>query len=233
MPQATTAPQAPPTPQAARTAPAKRAPAPNASTATIAPTGIGAPVAVPQTQADVDVLLDRRSELSTQLGSASGRRNDLSRQLRNAQVGPDRTGIEARITQLDSRIISIESEMADVGRALSAAPSGLKQTTTSTGVPRPYGVPNGNQVTAMGIVGTIFVLAPIAIGMTIRMLRRTPRAIAQAIPKDVSDRLERMEQGIEAVAVEVERIGEGQRFVTQLMSDRAQRAALPEGVPRT
>jgi hypothetical protein len=85
----------------------------------------------------------------------------------------------------------------------------------------------------MTIVATIFVLAPIAIGMTIRMLRRTPLAIAPAIPKDVSDRLERMEQGIEAVAVEVERIGEGQRFVTQLMSDRAQRAALPEGVPRT
>ena len=225
MPQATTK-----VPQAAQ---AKQAPtATNRATATTAPVVVGGPVAVPQTQADVDVLLDRRSELSTQLNSASGRRNDLSRQLRNAQVGPDRAGIEARITQLDSRIISIESEMADVGRALSAAPSGLKQTTTSTGVPHPYGEPNASQVTAMTIVGIIFVLAPIAIGMTIRMLRRTPLAITPPIPKDVSDRLERMEQGIEAVAVEVERIGEGQRFVTQLMSERAHRAALPEGVPR-
>ena len=60
---------------------------------------------------------------------------------------------------------------------------------------------------------------------------RTP--VVPQVPKDVADRLERMEQGIEAVALEVERIGEGQRFVTQLMSDRAQRAALPEGVPRT
>jgi hypothetical protein len=226
MPQATTT-----VPQAKQ---ATRAGTPT-KPATATPTAVvvGGPVAVPQTQADVDVLLDRRNELSNQLSSASGRRNDLSRQLRNAQVGPDRAGIEARITQLDTRIISIESEMADVGRALSAAPSGLKQTTTSTGVPHPYGQPNANQVTGMTIVATIFVLAPIAIGMTIRMLRRTPLAIAPAIPKDVSDRLERMEQGIEAVAVEVERIGEGQRFVTQLMSDRAQRAALPEGVPRT
>jgi hypothetical protein len=221
MPQATQAPAAP----AAKAPSAPAGVAPNAVQSTT--------ILVPQTQVDVDVLLDRRSELSTQLGSASGRRNELSRQLRNAQPGPDRTGIESRITQLDGRIISIEQEMADVGRALSAAPSGLKQTTTSTGVPHPYGQPSASQITALGVVGTIFVLAPVAIGLTIRMLRRTPMAVSPPIPKEVVDRLERMEQGIEAVAVEVERIGEGQRFVTQLMSDRAQRAALPEGIPRS
>ena len=43
---------------------------------------------------------------------------------------------------------------------------------------------------------------------------RNPR-----IPTDVSDRLERMEQAIEAVAIEVERISEGQRFTTKLLSE--------------
>ncbi|HEY3257253.1 MAG TPA: hypothetical protein VGJ64_00220 [Gemmatimonadaceae bacterium] len=33
-------------------------------------------------------------------------------------------------------------------------------------------------------------------------------------------RLERMEQGIDAIAVEVERISEGQRFTTKLLSER-------------
>jgi hypothetical protein len=191
------------------------------------------PIKVPLTQQDVNALMDRRSELSTQLSSATGRRNDLSRQLRNARAGPDQTGIETRISQLDARIGSIEAEMADVGHALSAAPSGLYQVTTvGTSVPPRYGQPTSNQVTAIAIVGTIFVLAPIAIGMTIRMLRRPFVSPAPQIPRDVSDRLERMEQGIEAISIEVERIGEGQRFVTQLMSDRASRAALPEGVPK-
>lgn len=191
------------------------------------------PVRVPFTQADVNSLLDRRSELSTQLSSANNRRNDLSRQLRSARSGPDQTGIETRISQLDARIGSIEGELADVGHALSAAPSGLYQaTSTSTAPPHPYGQPNANQMTAITIVGTIFVLAPIAIGLTIRMLRRTPMAITPPIPKEVVDRLERMEQGIDAMAVEMERVGEGQRFVTQLLSDRAKKAALPEGVPR-
>jgi hypothetical protein len=39
------------------------------------------------------------------------------------------------------------------------------------------------------------------------------------IPGEVNDRLARMEQAIEAVAIEVERISEGQRFTTKLLSE--------------
>jgi hypothetical protein len=43
---------------------------------------------------------------------------------------------------------------------------------------------------------------------------RNPR-----IPDEVASRLERMEQALEAVAIEVERISEGQRFTTKLLSE--------------
>lgn len=36
----------------------------------------------------------------------------------------------------------------------------------------------------------------------------------------ISQRLERVESSIEAIAVEMERVGEGQRFVTKLLSER-------------
>ena len=39
------------------------------------------------------------------------------------------------------------------------------------------------------------------------------------LPLEVTDRLERMEQALEAVAIEIERISEGQRFTTKLLSD--------------
>jgi hypothetical protein len=221
MPQVTTK-----TPQAVRT------PAPGAPPGQAPRADQAVPIAVPLTQRDVDVLLSRRGELSDQLASANGRRNELSRQLRSARPGPDQAGIEARITQMDARIISIESDMADIGHAIASAPSGLRQT-TSTGVPVHFGQPNAGQITAISIVGMVTVLMPLSIALGKLLLRRGVRPPAPQIPKDVSDRLERMEQGIEAVSIEVERIGEGQRFVTQLMSDRAQRAALAEGVPRT
>jgi hypothetical protein len=187
---------------------------------------------VPQTQRDVNAYQATRDELGNQLNSARGRRDELSRQLPNSTPGPDRSGIEARITQLDARILTIESDLAGVGRALSNAPSNLRQT-TSTGVPHPYGQPSSGQLTAISIIGIVFVLGPLAMAAARMALRRTAVPAAPQLPKEVVDRLERMEQGIDAVAVELERIGEGQRFVTQLMSDRATRAAIPESVKKT
>ena len=59
-------------------------------------------------------------------------------------------------------------------------------------------------------------------------LRKTERqAMAPAIPADVLMRLERMEQGIDAIAMEVERISEGQRFTTKLLSGQGAAHALP------
>ena len=51
---------------------------------------------------------------------------------------------------------------------------------------------------------------------------RNPR-----IPTEVASRLERMEQAIEAVAIEVERISEGQRFTTKLLSEGRGAAIAP------
>jgi len=41
------------------------------------------------------------------------------------------------------------------------------------------------------------------------------------LPSDLMTRLERMEQSLDAVAVEVERISEGQRFTTKLLSEKS------------
>ena len=37
---------------------------------------------------------------------------------------------------------------------------------------------------------------------------------------DHTQRLERMEQAIDSIAIEIERVSEGQRFVTRLMAER-------------
>jgi hypothetical protein len=70
---------------------------------------------------------------------------------------------------------------------------------------------------------------------TWKILRRG-RGSQQAVDLESSPRLQRMEQAIEAIALEVERIGEAQRFSTKLLSERqpdalANRAAVP-AVPR-
>jgi hypothetical protein len=49
------------------------------------------------------------------------------------------------------------------------------------------------------------------------------------IPAEVASRLERIEQAVDAIAVEVERISEGQRFTTKLLSETRNAGALPAG----
>ncbi len=71
----------------------------------------------------------------------------------------------------------------------------------------------------------LFATAPImAIGIPIARAyaRKIEHGGASArVPNDVSARLERMEQAIDSIAVEVERISEGQRFTTKLLSERS------------
>jgi hypothetical protein len=50
--------------------------------------------------------------------------------------------------------------------------------------------------------------------------KRIAAGSTPALPPDTAARLERMEQAIDSIAVEVERISEGQRFATKLLAER-------------
>lgn len=83
----------------------------------------------------------------------------------------------------------------------------------------------------MGIPGELIpIVLFIMIGVTIigaplarAMARRIERSVSggNQVNSDVAARLERMEQAIDAIAVEVERIAEGQRFTSKLLAGRA------------
>lgn len=81
-------------------------------------------------------------------------------------------------------------------------------------------------VGGLAIVSTaIVVLASVV--MWYRTKMRGASGAAAQMPAELVQRMARMENAIESVAVEVERISEGQRFTTRLLSDRA-----PQEVPR-
>ena len=82
-----------------------------------------------------------------------------------------------------------------------------------------------------GVVVPILVAIPSAVVVTFRWFRHRER-MAQVTPPDrdraalqreahLDERLDRLEHAVQAIAVEVERIGEGQRFVTRLLGERA------------
>jgi hypothetical protein len=57
-------------------------------------------------------------------------------------------------------------------------------------------------------------------GVGAQHLMHRQRALSRAEPVLGDDRMQRVEQAIDSIAVEVERIGEGQRFVTKLLVER-------------
>jgi len=80
------------------------------------------------------------------------------------------------------------------------------------------------------MIPVIVIGAPIARAIARRIERGTSGAVNQ-VSTGVDARLERMEQAIDAIAIEVERIAEGQRFTSKLLAGRAEGGASAESSP--
>jgi hypothetical protein len=86
----------------------------------------------------------------------------------------------------------------------------------------------GSEVIVIPIVfgmPTLVILVKMWLGYRERQAMRQQTMMPNA--EEILARLERIEQSVEAVAVEMERIGEGQRFTTKLLAERAERVASP------
>jgi hypothetical protein len=209
-------------------APAAEAPAQAASSAQPGATTVSSRTlnATPMTAQEVAALKARRSILSDQLNSADGRRKELSHLLKDA-TGADRAGLEQRIGVLDARLARLENDIDETGKLLSSAPATLA---TSSSAPNFTFGPNrrNNVENAIPIVAilSVFVFFPIAISIARNIWRRGSLPKAAGPDRESALRLERMEQAMDAIAIEIERVSEGQRFVTRLLSEQPKGVAL-------
>jgi hypothetical protein len=146
--------------------------------------------------------------------------------VRSAPEGAARTGLEDRIRLLDQRLLGLEGDLASIGSQLAMAPPNLITYSEDRG-PSSGGDPDAwEEGLAVGAGSVLFGFALLKLYQ--RFTRRgDKRVAAKAAPAIAADsaRLERLEQGVEAIAIEVERISEGQRFVTRLLSESNQQGA--------
>lgn len=158
----------------------------------------------------------QREELSGQLENLQDTRMTLMRELEQLPAGAaGRAGIEARIAGIDARITAMDKTMADADAQVAKAAAVPGAIVDQPRIER-SGPPE-----EVYIVGTIFMfvfLLPISIAYARRIWKRGS-VIIQSFPKEIGERLGRLEQGMEATAIEIERIGEGQRFLTKLFTD--------------
>jgi hypothetical protein len=160
-----------------------------------------------------------RAEIRRELADLESRRDQISEQLQNPMVGgANRRGLEQRIEQIDARIASLEAQGAQIDAAIARA-SGTATSLLPVRQPPPVRSQQGDD--PFMVIGGLFMLCvalPLSIAYARRIWKRTGDAIA-GIPADLAARLSRIEQNVDTVALEVERIGESQRFITRAFSE--------------
>jgi hypothetical protein len=181
-----------------------------------APTPIAAGRAAPSASAVYEGFRAQRRELSNQLDELEDTRRGIISQLEDVAPGsPERKPLETRLTGIDSRITTVDqalaSNAADISKS-AAVPGAIVEP------PRIINEGPPEEAFVLGGIFMIIVFFPLSIAFARRIWRRSSAAVT-TFPREIIDRMVRMEQAMEATAVEVERIGEGQRFLTRLFTE--------------
>lgn len=181
------------------------------------PTPPQAPVDIPGMQAQLADLVVQHEGLQAQW---SGLKSQLDQMLRN---NPARPGVQQQWADVGSQKAKVEGDIAQL-RARIAQKQGLPVGTPVIPVPPPRGITYNPDAVIPAITALTVILAfPVALAWARRILRGASKP--DPISHDQAMRLERMEQAIDTIAIEVERISEGQRFVTRVMAERPSAAA--------
>jgi hypothetical protein len=174
-------------------------------------------IPTPRTARDIDALKARRDELSNQLQSVDSRRSKLISELKRTGDPVAIKGLEARLSLLDARQLQLESDIQQTGQQLTGPAAGLLAT---TGTPPIVAGLSQNQIETLSILSILFIFFPLAVGAARAVWKRSSRPGPQlAVFTETAQRLERLEASVDAIAIEIERVSEGQRFVTKLLSE--------------
>ena len=173
-------------------------------------------------------MREQRSEIREQLERLEEKRAELVREMRQGGSESD-AGVLARIKEIDARISATDAQLAQADAAVAKAAS-----IPGAIVQEPYREPRTDPAEIMGIGGgmLLFLLFPLMVAYARRIWRRGATIIAP-VPQDVRDRLDQLSHAVESIGLEVERIGEGQRFITRVFSEqgRAVGAGAAASVP--
>jgi DNA repair exonuclease SbcCD ATPase subunit len=187
--------------------------------------GGGARIVIPggtSAQAVYAAAKARGEELANQLERLEDRREELSQRLQQVGDEIDRKGLQQQLTDVDARIASVNQQIAVADQQIAQA-AGIPGAIVEKPEPPPGRDGPPEVLFVVPVLFVLFVLFPLALAWSRRIWRRSSVGPA-TIPPELSQRIERIETAVESVAVEVERIREGQRFVNKQFAESPPRA---------
>lgn len=79
----------------------------------------------------------------------------------------------------------------------------------------------GEVILGLGAFSAITISITVITRAILRFQENKLRISGSRMSNDAEARIERIEHAVDAIAIEIERISEGQRFTTRLLNDRA------------
>ena len=172
----------------------------------------------PLTQQEANVIRNQREEMSNQLQSAQNRRERVLDELRNAPAGTE-AGLQQQYQVLSDRIVSIENDIEASGRVLRTGQVPAQMVLVPPRGPLSSG--NNTDDLERGFALAFMVLIPIGAVYMWRAIRRRRRGGRREVEMNAEhdSRFERLEQAVDAIALEIERVGEAQRYQAKLLTE--------------
>ena len=189
-------------------------------------------VAVPTDFAQYTALRLRERDIRRQIETASDERDELASSLAPSEDAPApppsvSAGVEARIAIIDARIVRLETERDAIDRAIAQAPAGLVAANSEVGTSSEVVIAANNALhEGIGVGLSIGIPTGLVLLLLWQAWRARRRARRAGPPVEPARAPAELVAAVEAMAIEVERIGEGQRFLTQLLAEERQRAPL-------
>lgn len=176
-------------------------------------------------------LLHQRSELRDQRETLIEERGDLVGELQAPEVA------EAAKSGLQTRIATLDGQIAEVDKALATANAEVARAAAIPGAvveqpPPPDEFIDEDAVAVLAFLIFFLILLPISVAYTRRLWRRSG-AVPMTLPSEMQERMTRLEQSVDSIAIEVERIGEGQRFMTRVLTEQREHQQIPVGTGDT
>lgn len=195
-----------------------------------------------QIQGQLDGLTVQRNELQQQTGELRRLRNQLDEQ-RAATAASQRATIDARIAEVDARSARLETQIQSLNDQISATLARRTAVFSGQGsggsdpqvirIPQitipPINIDRSQRRNDMRDIGGIMAAEAVALALigvfAWRAGMRRMREQFERVFNSQAQQMAQLQQAVDVIGIEVERISEGQRYVAKVLSDGGSRDA--------
>ncbi|MGH9885480.1 MAG: hypothetical protein ACREBE_08115 [bacterium] len=181
-----------------------------------------------ETRTAVQALEQQSTALKDQLAAMAASRRDLAARVHSANPS-EAMHLQEMLQAHDANVSDMQSHLADVNNKLADLQTQSQMLVPPSQILVPPSPPpfqesrpwvDPDAMTAVFVMFSIGIIGPLSVGLMRRMWRRQPAAAPATTENVSSARLDRLEQAVDAIAIEIERVSESQRFVTKVLTER-------------